>query len=83
VGCGLSCLVSVKACILIDWLKIVWFQFSDIQSLHKFSVLVRYCAEFMVYPSGFLCFKPINQCYGSCQVVVTAMPAMNGTYGPK
>jgi hypothetical protein len=66
----LSYFVNVKPCSFVEWLKIVRCQFSDIQSLHTFSVLVGYCAEFMAYPSGFWCFVPINQCYGSCQVVV-------------
>jgi len=71
---GLSYLTNVKICY---WHKIVRFPLSDIQSLYTFSVLVGYCAEFMVYPSGFWCFVPINQCYGSCQVEVTLMPAVN------
>jgi len=50
VGLRVELLMNVKSCY---WLKIVRFPFSDIQSLYKFSVLVSYCAEFMVYPSGF------------------------------
>lgn len=71
---GMSYFMNVKACY---WLKIVPFPFSDIQTLYKFSVLVGYCAKFMVYPSGFWCFVPINRCYSCCQVEVTLMPAVN------